>query len=120
MWNVQNINKNNPKVTTLPTAKLIEIAVANCKNDKDYHNLEILSCTKASPLYFQIAKYTKSAILARFSYESRSFILSNSRYSRWITKEMFCDFRNEFIEKQTVKVENFLTIIMKWAKHCKF
>ena len=28
---MQNKNKNNHKVTKLPTAKLIEIAVANCK-----------------------------------------------------------------------------------------
>ena len=41
--------------------------------------------------------------LARFSYESRSF----SRYLQSIAKENFCDFRYEFIEKQTVKVRNF-------------
>ena len=41
--------------------------------------------------------------LARFSYESRSF----SRYLQSIAKEKFCDFRYEFIEKQTVKVRNF-------------
>ena len=29
---MQNKNKNNCKVTKVPTAKLIEIAVANCKN----------------------------------------------------------------------------------------
>ena len=40
---MQNKNKNNRKVTKLPTAKLIKIAIANCKNG---HNLEILSCTK--------------------------------------------------------------------------
>ena len=28
---MQNNNKNNRKVTKLPTAKLIEIAIANCK-----------------------------------------------------------------------------------------
>ena len=41
-------NKNNRKVTKLPTAKLIEIAVAKYKNG---HNLEILLCTKASPIF---------------------------------------------------------------------
>ena len=42
-------------------------------------------------------------LLARFSYESRSF----SRYLQSIAKEKFCDFRYKFIEKQTVKVRNF-------------
>ena len=45
---MQNKNKNNRKVTKLPTAKLIEIAVANCKSG---HNLEILLCPKSSPVF---------------------------------------------------------------------
>ena len=53
---MQNKNKNNRKVTKLPTAKLIEIAVANCKSG---HNLEILLCTKSSS-DFQIEKYIQN------------------------------------------------------------
>ena len=45
---------------------------------------------------------------------------SISRYSQSKAKEIFCDFCYELIEKQTVKVEEFWTIIMKLAKHCKF
>ena len=54
--------------------------------------------------------------LARFSYELRSF----SRYLQSIAKENICDFRYEFIEKQTVKVRHFRKKIIKWAKHCTF
>ena len=114
---MQNKNKNNRKVTKLPTAKLIEIAIANCKNG---HNLEILSCTKALPIFPDWKIYEIGNHLARFSYESRSYTLSISHYSQLKAKENFCDFRYEFIKKTTVKVENFRTIIMKWAKHSKF
>ena len=41
---MQNKHKNNCKITKVPTAKLIEIVVANCKNCK---NLEIVLCPKA-------------------------------------------------------------------------
>ena len=67
---MQNKNKNNRKVTKLPTAKLIEIAVANWKNG---HNLEILSCTKALPIFPDWKLYEIGNLLARFSYESRSY-----------------------------------------------
>ena len=81
---MQNKNKNNCTVTKLPTAKLIEIDVANCKNGR---NLEISSCT---------------------SYESRSY-KSISRYLQSKAKENFSDFCYKFIEKQMVKVEEFQT-----------
>ena len=56
--------------------------------------------------YFQIEKYIQNRqSLAWFSYKSRSFILSISRYSQSITKEYFCDFRYKFIEKLMVKVK---------------
>ena len=43
---------NNRKVTKLPTAKLIEIAVANCKHGhKNFIEILHVSCTKASPIF---------------------------------------------------------------------
>ena len=66
---MQNKHKNNRKVTKLPTAKLIEIVVANCKNG---HNLEIVSCR-----CFHIENYIYEIgnLLARFSCESRSYTI---------------------------------------------
>ena len=53
---------NNRKVTKLPTAKLIEIAVANCKHGHNF--IEILHVSCKHRQYFQVEKYvhTKSAI----------------------------------------------------------
>ena len=42
---------NNRKVTKLPTAKLIEIAVANCKHGHNFIEILHVSCTKASPIF---------------------------------------------------------------------
>ena len=48
---------NNRKVTKLPTAKLIEIAVANCKHGHNFIEILHVSCTKALPI-FSGWKYT--------------------------------------------------------------
>ena len=48
---MQNKNKNNCKVTKLPTAKLIEIAVANCKKLSQFRDRIDLLCTKALPIF---------------------------------------------------------------------
>ena len=42
---------NNRKVTKLPTAKLIEIAVANCIHGHNFIEILHVSCTKASPIF---------------------------------------------------------------------
>ena len=60
---MQNNNKNNRKVTKLPTAKLIEIAVANCKKLSQFRDrVYVLKHCQ----YFQIENYIyeigKSAI----------------------------------------------------------
>ena len=57
---MQNKNKNKHKVTKVPTAKLIEIAVANCK--KNGHNLEIVLtyCVLKHCQYFQIEHYIRN------------------------------------------------------------
>ena len=43
--------QEQPESYKITHRKTNEIAVANYKNDKDYHNLEILLCTKASPIF---------------------------------------------------------------------
>ena len=48
---MQNKNKNNRKVTKLPTAKLIEIAVANCKKMSHFRDRIDVLCTKALPIF---------------------------------------------------------------------
>ena len=48
---MQNKNKNNRKVTKLPTAKLIEIAVANCKKWSQFRDRIDVLCTKALPIF---------------------------------------------------------------------
>ena len=77
---------NNRKVTKLPTAKLIEIAVANCKHGHNFIEILHVSCTKSSPIFSGCKNMYTSLIstqwytygignrwlLARFSYESQS------------------------------------------------
>ena len=82
-------NKNNRKVTKLPTAKLIEIAVANCKKLSQFRDRIDVLCTKALPIFPDWKLYIQNRqignLLARFSYESR--------YPQSKAKENFCDFR---------------------------
>ena len=89
---MQNKNKNKHKVTKVPTAKLIEIAVANCKKLSQFRDCIDVYCQ-----YFQIENYTKSAIfwLYRFSYDHAT----RDRKRR----KIFRDFRYEFIKKINVK-----------------
>ena len=68
---------NNRKVTKLPTAKLIEIAVANCKHGHNFIEILHVSCTKASPIFSgwkicTVYEIGNRWLLARFSYESQS------------------------------------------------
>ena len=61
---MQNNNKNNRKVTKLPTAKFIEIAVANCKKLSQFRDCIYVLCSKALPIFpdWKLYEIGKSAI----------------------------------------------------------
>ena len=66
---MQNKNKNKHKVTKVPTAKLIEIAVANCNKWSQFRDRIDVLCTKALPIFPDWTLYEIGNLLARFSYD---------------------------------------------------
>ena len=57
---MQNKNKNKHKVTKVPTAKLIEIAIANCKKWSQFRDRKLMYCVLKHCQYFQIEHYVRN------------------------------------------------------------